>query len=263
MYFLRLLTAIGAAGHFASAANYTLKVVNESPYSISISNEENEPICSNSALLAGRSNDTVTAVGNHSNHTSVNADMISPTIARVQINSSLGYTGAIFGVEEGAKHYGVWGYPWNASLQNTDIAFDLKGLQSDYGVKYSSARSPFFISDTGYAVYTDTMSMGSYSFSSEDQEVQFIFNTTELVYYVILPTEEGDIKSILKQYASLTDTTALWSPTSYGPLFWHDDFESESGFPSGVNNSQEFVQDVVDKLFENRVRASTIMVDRP
>lgn len=90
--------------------------------------------------------------------------------------------------------------------------------------------------------------MGSHSFSTDDLEVNFIFNMTQLVYYIVLPAAQGDIKSILTQYATLTDTTALWPPRAYGPMFWHNDFQRVSGFPEGVNNSQQFVEDIVDKL---------------
>ncbi|KAH7125968.1 glycosyl hydrolases family 31-domain-containing protein [Dactylonectria macrodidyma] len=257
------LMGILLAAKLTGAIKYNLKIENESPFAFSVSDQNGHTLLSNLEILAGSTNDTVEAVDNNSENAFINVELITSSIVQVQVNSSLGFTGATFEAAEDAKHYGVWGYPWNKSLQNTNIHFDLKGLQSKSGISYSSARSPFFLSSTGYGVYTDTQAMGSYSFSDDELEVKFVFNTTALVYYIILPSEEGDVKSILRQYAKLTDRSALWPSRSYGPMFWHNDFQRTSGFPEGVNNSQQFVQDVVNKLSENRIRASTIMVDRP
>lgn len=260
LLFVALTFVLGLA---SSDIDYELEVTNKNPYSFAVSEKDHDPIVINSAVFAGTSNDTVAPVGEDSQDTVVEVEPITSSIFKVSINSSLGFTGALFDSEEDERYYGVWGYPWNASLENRDISFDLKGLQNTDGINYLSARSPFFLSSAGYAVYTDTLAMGSYNFDTEGQEVQFIFNSTKLEYYLILPTERNNIKSLFEQYVQLSDATALWSPKSYGPMFWHDDFQKTSGFPDGVGNAQKFVEDVADKLYENRIRASTIMVDRP
>lgn len=258
-----LVACLLGVASMAWATSYSLDVVSESPYSFTITNGAKDAIVANSAILSGRQNTSMSAVSRHSNDTVLDFDFVTPTVVRVNVESSLGFTGAQFSTAENALHYGVWAYPFNESIVNSDIAFDLKGLQGNDGINYASVRSPFFVSSAGYAVYTDTQAMGSYSFSSEDNQVQFIFNATEIAYYIILPESEGDFKSLLTQYAGLTDTSPLWSPRAYGPMFWHNDFQRTSGFPEGVSNSQEFVEDVVDKLAQHRIRASAVMVDRP
>lgn len=37
----------------------------------------------------------------------------------------------------------------------------------------------------------------------------------------------------------------------------------QDGYPKGVTNAQEFVQNVMAKLADNEVRASGIIIDRP
>lgn len=241
---------------------YSIEVTDGSQYSLVVKNSDNEVVVDNFAFLVGDANDTTQAIGSNTSATTVKARMISHTEVQVQIQTESKYTGAIFAGNQSTKHYGVWGFPFNESLTNEDIHFDLKGLQNNKGVKYSSARAPFFIASDGYAVYTDTMSMGSYNFDN-DKSVGFIFNSTQLTYYIIMPKEENDFKSLITQYAHLSDTTALWSPKAYGPMFWHNDWQRTSGWPTGVENSEEFVRDTVDQLFHNKIRASAIMVDRP
>lgn len=241
---------------------YSVEVTDGIEYSLVVKNSDSEVVVDNFAFLTGDANDTTRAVGNSTTGTSVKARMISDTAVQVQIQTKSKYTGATFSGKQSTKHYGVWGYPFNESLTNEDLHFDLKGLQKNKGVQYSSARAPFYMASDGYAVYTDTMAMGSYDFAN-DQSVRFIFNTTQLTYYIIMPKEKNDMKSLITQYAGLSDTTALWSPKAYGPMFWHNDWQRTSGWPTGVNNSEEFVRDTVDQLFRNKIRASAIMVDRP
>ncbi|KAL3444049.1 glycosyl hydrolases family 31-domain-containing protein [Aspergillus insuetus] len=240
------------------------------------STASNTTIVSNTGILTGATNTSMTAAPKTSHDTKIRTQFITPSILHVRVHvhtestagsgPGLSFTGAQFSTTPGAKHYGVWSYPFNASITNAEIAFDLKGLQGNDGINYASARAPFFISSAGYAVYANTQAMGSYSFSDELGTVGFRFNATALDYYIILPeviSGEGAFKSLLTQYASLTDTSPLWSPRAYGPMFWHNDFQRQSAFPEGVGNAQEFVGDVVDQLAANRVRASTLMVDRP
>ncbi|KAL2833474.1 glycosyl hydrolases family 31-domain-containing protein [Aspergillus pseudoustus] len=265
-----LFTSLVAAASVASAlvaqpALYFLQIDTESSYAFTVTDGKNQSVVSNIGILAGSKNNSMTAVSKDSDETSVDFGFMTPTIVRVNVNSSLGFTGAQFATAEGALHYGVWAHPFNESIVNSNVVFDLKGMQGNDGINYASVRSPFFVSSAGYAVYTDTQAMGSYSFSSVDNknEVQFGFNATEIVYYIILPESKGDLKSLLTQYGGLTDRSPLWSPKAYGPMFWHNDFQRKSGFPDGVNSSQEFVEDVVNKLAQHRIRASAVMVDRP
>lgn len=264
---MRLSTAVVlalSADFSVRAAQYSLVISEDSPYSFSIIDEDGSTIVSNSAILAGSdSYENVLDVDVDSEETLVDVEFITKSIARVQINNTQTLIGARFHTHEGALHYGVWAYPFDGSTINTDLTYELKGLQIETDINYSSVRAPFWISSTGYAVYTDTMKIGQYSFSDTEQEVSFVFNSTQLTYYVILPDEESNIKSLLTQYATLTDTTAFWSPKGYGPMFWHDDWTREDGFPDGVTNAQEFIKDTLDVLQSHKIHTTSIMADRP
>lgn len=178
---------------------------------------------------------------------------------KVQINSTLPFTGARF-VDDDALFYGVWEYGQNNSIINGNVSFDLKGYAAMTGTNYANARAPFFFTSTGYGVYTDTLQMGSYDFSTAGA-AQFIFHSTSLVYYIILPESEGDFKSVLTQYARLSSTVQMQAVSGYGPTFWSDNFEE--GFPEGVTNGNENVYDVVNHLYYNQIKAAGIVMDRP
>jgi hypothetical protein len=51
------------------------------------------------------------------------------------------------------------------------------------GINWDNARAPFFFSSAGYGVNSDMLHMGTYDFSL----AQFIFNTSSLMYYIVLP----------------------------------------------------------------------------
>ncbi|RDW76799.1 uncharacterized protein DSM5745_06791 [Aspergillus mulundensis] len=266
----QLAAGVTLAQGQAAPVSYSLQVLSSSPYAFAITNSEGEAVVTNAATLAGKTNTSMTAVSVDSKDTRISTEFITPSIVRVTTSTSTeNFLCAQFNVSTDAKHYGVWSYPFNRSIINDDIAFDIKGLQGNDGINYASARSPFFIDSSGFAVYADTQAMGSYEFpasTSDGQgQISFRFDTTDLTYYIILPRSDGrdKFKSLLTQYASLTDPSPLWSPRGYGPMFWHNDFQRESAWPEGVSSAQEFVADVVDKLAGEKVRASAIMVDRP
>ncbi|KAL4899635.1 hypothetical protein BDW74DRAFT_183597 [Aspergillus multicolor] len=221
---------------------------------------------------------SVVSISTNSNETEtrVITEFITPCIVRVTTTSSAHpFIGAQFNTSTDATHYGVRPYPFNWSIINDAIAFDIKGLQGNDGINYASARAPFSIDSAGFTVYADTQAIGSYAFASSASDdgnhgqVSFRFNTTDPTYYIILPELQSDgdrrdrFKSLLRQYASLTDTSPFWSPLAYGDMFWHNDFLRESAWPESVSNAQEFVVDVVEKLAEERVRASAVMIDWP
>ena len=102
--------------------------------------------------------------------------------------------------------------------------------------------------------------MGNFDFTSPDY-AQFIFNTSSLVYYIILPSTPGDYKSIITAYAGLSNTIELPPDSGYGPIFWSDNFEQD--FHGSVSNAQENYYDVINHLFYNQIHASAMFADRP
>lgn len=263
--FLWLVLGLASPTILARPPNYSLEVIGTSPYSLNVVRGSQTTIVHNSAVLAGVWNTTTFPVstsgsgeisedGGH-----ITASMLTPSIAKVQINSTLPYTGARFS-DPNAHFYGVWEYGLGNNITNDKVSFDLKGFGGMTGTNFANARAPFFLSSSGYGVYTDTLKMGSYNFSTPG-EVQFIFNSSSLVYFIILPKTEGDFKSLITQYTQLSSTIEMQAISGYGPTFWSDNFEE--GFPEGVTNAEENVYDVVNQLYYNQIKASSLFLDRP
>ena len=233
-------------------------------YSIVLQNGHNA-VVNNSAILAGSTNSTASPVtasssGTISNHGGqITYSKISPNVVRVQVNSNYHFVGARFSVSDDDLFYGVWEYPWFDQITNTNVEFDLKGTGNSDGVNWSNARAPFFITNAGYGVYADTLEMGSFDFTTPGQ-AQFIFNTSSLVYYIILPKSTGNYKSIIEEYTALSSRIEMPPDSGYGPTFWSDDFEED--FHGTVSNAQENYYDVVNHLYYNEIRATSMFADR-
>ncbi|KAF2266069.1 hypothetical protein CC78DRAFT_597792 [Lojkania enalia] len=236
-----------------------------SEYTISLTEQDSliirdgdEILVNNLVLLAGKQNTTVQPLKNVTQGLSYN--FITPTVAEVKLTTSSPFHGAIFTANQDAHFYGVWEYPFNNQIANKNVSFDLKGVGSNTGLNWANARAPFFLTSTGYGVYTDTLKMGSYDFTVPGK-AQFIFNTTSLVYYIILPTTKNDFKSVIEQYTELSARSEMPPTSGLGPTFWSDDFEQD--FHGSVSNAQENIQDVVDHLYYNQIRATSTFADRP
>lgn len=102
--------------------------------------------------------------------------------------------------------------------------------------------------------------MGSYNFTTAGQS-EFIFNSSSLVYYIILPTSPGDYKSIIQTYTGLSSRIEMPPDSGFGPTFWSDDFEED--FHGDVSNAQENYYDVINHLYYNQIHATSMLADRP
>lgn len=246
------------------SADYTVSVSHTSPFSLVVKSGQ-EVITNNVAVLAGQTNSsagpiTASDSGTIANHGGqITWDLIRPRVVKFQINSSSSFLGAQFEVEEDDLFYGVWEYPWSDSITNTNVSFDLKAVGNSDGVNWSNARAPFFITNGGCGVYADTLDMGSFDFTTPGQ-AQFIFNTSSLTYYVILPKSKYDYKSIIEEYIALSAPIEMPPDSGYGPAFWSDDFTQD--FHGSVSNAQENYYDVVNHLYYNRIHASSMFADR-
>ncbi|KAF2253539.1 glycoside hydrolase family 31 protein [Trematosphaeria pertusa] len=218
----------------------------------------NTTVVNNTAILSGSQNTTVSALKNSTQGLSYS--FITPTVAKVTLNTSNAFNGARFSASSDTHFYGVWEYPFNYRISNTNVSFELKGVGNNVGINWSNARAPFFLTSSGYGVYTDTLKMGSYDFTTPG-EVQFVFNSTSLVYYIILPKGDGSLKSIIEQYTEISARSEMPPTSGLGPTFWSDDFTQD--FHGSVSNAQENIQDVVNHLYYNRIRATSTFLDRP
>jgi hypothetical protein len=246
-------------------AQYSLGITGTSPFSLEIKSG-GSTVVKNAAVLVGASNTTTSAVTESSNGKissnggQITATMMTPTIAKIEVNSTFDFVGAQFDTSPDEKLYGVWEYPWNHKLTSNNVTFNLMGVGNGVGINWDNARAPFFFSSAGYGVYADTLFMGNYDFG-QPGIAQFIFNTSSLVYYIILPEKPNDFKSILTQYITQLSTPIELPPDAgYGPTYWSDDFEED--FHGDVTNAQENYYDVVNHLYYNQIHATSMFADR-
>jgi alpha-D-xyloside xylohydrolase len=221
---------------------------------------DGKTLVTNNAILIGTTNTSLTPINPSTPGVSLTYQTIDPQVLKIEITaSSSSYIGAEFTFPSTTTFYGVWEYPFSNQLSNTGVSFDLKGVGNGCGINWSNARAPFFISSSGVAVYTDTLDMGSFDFS-QPNFVSFNFNTSSLTYYIILPKEEGDFKSLIKEYMGLSSRIEMPPDSEFGPTFWSDDFTQD--FHGNVTNAQENYFDVINHLTEYQIRATDMFADR-
>ena len=263
---IALLSQLGAFCFLIRGAfSLSISVSSTSPLALSI--HYGREVINNVAILGGQTNSSAIPLsssrdGTLPNHAGqVTWDVVNSQVAKITVNTTYEFLGARFSAPESSYFYGVWEYPWNdAQLTNAGVEFDIKGLGDSQGVNWDNARAPFFFTDAGYGVYADTLDMGSYNFRRPGS-AEFIFNSSSLVYYVIVPKTPGDYKSILSAYAGLSNTIYMPPDSGYGPTFWSDDFEED--FHKGVHNAQENYYDVIDHLYDYQIHATSMFADRP
>ncbi|KAI9707856.1 MAG: hypothetical protein M1820_004462 [Bogoriella megaspora] len=243
----------------------SIAVSSTSPFSLQVSSEKHA-VVNNSAILLGRTNSSAAPVSALAsgeilkNAGQITTSQISPSIFKIEVNTTSQYVGARFTASNDDSFYGVWEYPWSQQLDNANVSFELKGLGNSEGINWDNARAPFFFTTGGYGIYADTLEMGSFDFTTPGQ-AQYVFNTSSLVYYIILPQSKGDFKSIISQYTGLSAHIELPPDTGYGPTFWSDNFEQD--FHAGVTNAQENYYDVINHLYDYHIHATSMFADRP
>lgn len=258
-----LLSLVGfGSSESLDAKVYALEVSGDHPLSLRIS-QERTALIKSIKVLAGEPNPAAyqaSPISTSDDSTDVQFDLISDTIARIQIEApSAGYIGAQFSRNGQDHNFGVWSYPWNGSLTNDGVSFEVKGTQELRGTNYCNARAPFYISSAGYGVYVDTLQMGKFDFS-DSEKTEFVFNSTSLSFYIILPESPRDVKSILTQYGKLSSTIFMPPDSAFGPVIFADDWNEAFAEPDlAVNN----YLNVTDHLYANQIRASSLFADRP
>lgn len=254
MKFLVRYSAIAFA-FFASA--FATPALSTGP--IQVNADSNGKIIVNSVVLAGKQNSTLSPIMKETISTKITSKYIKPHVLKVNVQSTLPFLGAEFTVHKDDLFYGVWSYPSNLSLSNENT-FQLLGYGNELGINWSNARAPFFYSTAGYGVYIDTLYMGSFDFTTPGTG-RFVFNTSSLSYYIIQPTGGQSLyKTILQEYTELSARIEMPPDSAYGPNFWSDNFEQD--FHGSVSNAQENYFDVINHLFDNKIRATSTFADR-
>ncbi|KAJ2898655.1 Alpha-xylosidase [Zalerion maritima] len=121
------------------------------------------------------------------------------------------YPGANFSsVPKGGNltFYGLWEYPFNGSIANEDIEFNIEGL---------------IVTNRGWGVYADEPAIGTFRFFSESSPASFEFGTTDGVRHYII--QKPNHKALLSSYTELSNTISTPPDSGYGPIFWSDDME--------------------------------------
>jgi len=183
----------------------------------------------------------------------------SSSVVKFDITNPAGIIGAEISFDQEQLFYGVWEYPFDQTVNNKNVTYDVKGL---YGLKHpgtdwASGRTPYFFTRSGLGFYMDTNKIGRYNFNEEEQSVTFAFNTTKLTYYVFYDPEPV---KVLEKYAKLSNTAELPPESGFGPIFWNNDWNTH--WPEGVTNAEENYYDVVDHLYYNQIRSTAMFADR-
>jgi alpha-glucosidase (family GH31 glycosyl hydrolase) len=237
---------------------FSVYTISLSPTNGLIISDGNRTVVNNSAILSGNTNATVTGLKNTTQGLSYS--LITSTVAKVALNTSSNFNGARFSTDSDEHFYGVWEYPWKDQITNKNISFELKGVGNNVGINWVNARAPFFLTSAGFGVYTDTLKLGTYDFTTPG-EAQFVFNSSSIVYYIILPTSPNDYKSIISQYTELSARSEIPPTSGLGPTFWSDDITQD--FHGSVSNAQENIYDIFNHLRDNEIRATSAFADRP
>lgn len=263
------LVAAAVAQSQGNSTTYSLSVAETDPYTLQLY-RGNSSVVEKIQILTGEPNPgqytafpvSASNTGDIANNGGyIDATFVTESVVKIQVSAEeAGYVGARLSAASEEASYGVWSYPWNGSLTNRNISFEVKGIQSITGTNYCNARAPFYLSDAGYGVYVDTLAMGNFDFGQPDQS-SFIFNSSSISVYLILPEAPNDYKSILKQYGSLSSTVFMPPDSAFGPIVWSDDWNKD--FHGRVTTVEGNYYDVVDHLYSNKIRASAVIADRP
>ena len=162
---------------------------------------------------------------------------------------------ATFTFDDDDLFSGVWEYPWNGTITNTNRSYADIGVYGEQpGINWANARAPFFFSKSGFAVYVDTPIYGTFGF--QPGRVEVAFNTSILNYTVMF---NPNLTELISQYTTLSSKPSMPPDSAYGPIFWSDN--SNEDFHAGVTNAEENFYDIVNHLYYNQIRATGMFAD--
>src|ERR1700712_2279546 len=140
MWFI-LLASIGLLTSSATAS-YSLKTrTGALPFFLYLSSG-NKTVVVNDGVVGGYSNtstsllftDYTGSITNNETSGTITSKLIAPSIVRIEVNTSSDYVGARFAIAKDERIFGLWEYPWNGSLLNSELMFDLKGVGNADGI---------------------------------------------------------------------------------------------------------------------------------
>ncbi len=174
-------------------------------------------------------------------------------------------------VDHGESIYGLFEVAWARRGPSLERGLDNRGVEANLlgnrmhrwfdGMRYSSARAPFYMTSAGYGIYTQSMWKGQYKLAI-DYQTSFEFDDAELTYFVIYgPSYE----QILRRYNDLAGPSRMPPDWALGPIWWRDDIHDDLRNPEGGQyaNAQEVLLGDVRELAKRRIPASAMWLDRP
>lgn len=159
--------------------------------------------------------------------------------------------------DQGENIYGIWGYPFNGSINSRGTDQNFLGFQGATGINYSSVRAPFYLTSHNYGIYAQTEAQGHFK-AAVGGNTSFSFNTSQLTYDMIYGQTPAEI---LTRYNSLAGGSFMPPTWAFSTIWWKNDDHFD--FHAGVTNAQSNVLDTADKLQSYHIPASAMWIDRP
>ena len=213
----------------------------------------------------------------------VGFQFIAPEILKVTLRAPHTVADATHGnfaiterfVDQGESLYGLFEAAWPrraaGGLYASDRGLDNRGVEADLlgnqmhrsldGMRYSSARAPFYMTSGGYGIYTQSVWKGQYKLAI-DRRTSFEFDDAELAYFVIYGPSYAEI---LSRYNDLAGPSRMPPDWALGPIWWRDDIHDDLRNSQGGrhDNAQEVLLGDVRALRRHRIPASAMWLDRP
>ena len=177
--------------------------------------------------------------------------------------------------DAGERIYGLFEVAWSRrtpsgwyspdrGLDNRGVAADLLGNRMHKwfdGMRYSSARAPFYMTSAGYGIYAQSLSKGHYTLAIDGQ-ISFEFDDSALTYFVLYGPS---YQRLLALYNGLAGPSRMPPDWALGPIWWrddsHEDLRTTGGRPLAL--AQDVVLGDALELQKRRIPASAMWLDRP
>ena len=197
----------------------------------------------------------------------VNGIAANATHSNVSITESFVDAGEnIYGLFEAAwpRKTSTGSYSRERGLDNRGVEADMLGNRMHRwfdGMRYSSARAPFYATSAAYGIYVQSVWKGHYRLAV-DQQTSFEFDDSELTYFVIYGPSYD---LILSRYNALSGPSRMPPDWALGPIWWRDDSHEDLRNPGGgvFQHAQEVVLNDARELQKRQIPASAMWLDRP
>lgn len=160
----------------------------------------------------------------------------------------------------GERYYGTFMKTYGRELDNRGLNKQFRGSYGDNDrgvVATEGSRAPFYFTDRNVGIYANTTALGSYSFGVNNA-TGFSFEGSTLNYSIL---GGANPKQIMQQHNQVATPAGMPPDWALSTIWWRNDYNNTSG--SGVNTPRALVLQDADKLIENHIPASAIMIDRP